>query len=195
MATIAGRRAKSASGRLAPSCVVHFDSSLKSEAPDGATDSDGPAKAMVAWTVRSAPLVGDPDVAGRTEPDVDQHLHAAADIAAGRRDGVAGLHVGRAVFGAKATQLDDSRRGAGQVGNPDVVVAVDGDGPRSRNPLAIDRREARFSSVGAEDSDAAPLPSGRLRSQSGDQHLAGPVQRVGIVVEIDLHRGRNFQLL
>src|SRR5208282_5059712 len=62
----------------------------------------------------------------RADADVDLHLLAAADIAAGRRDGVAGLETGRAGLGAEAAQLHDPRRRVGQVGNPDVVIVVDG---------------------------------------------------------------------
>src|SRR5271169_3926601 len=51
------------------------------------------------------PIVGHPDVAGRANADVNLHLQSAADVAARRRDRVAGLHPGRAVLGVKAAEF------------------------------------------------------------------------------------------
>ena len=53
------------------------------------------------------PVVGHPNIAGRADADVDLQLQPTADIAARRRDRIAGLHAGRAGLGAEATEMHD----------------------------------------------------------------------------------------
>src|SRR4051812_6391281 len=79
--------------------------------------------------VEVLPVVHDPHVARRPDREIGLHLEAPAHVAAGRRDLVAGLHAGRAVLGTHAAQLRDRAVRAGEVGDPDVVVAVDGRRP------------------------------------------------------------------
>ena len=57
-------------------------------------------------------VVGHPNIAGRADADVDLQLQPTADIAARRRDRIAGLHAGRAGLGAEATEMHDSGRRA-----------------------------------------------------------------------------------
>ena len=53
------------------------------------------------------PVVGHPNVTGRTDADVNLQLKAAADIAAGWRYRISCFHTGRAILSSDAAQLDD----------------------------------------------------------------------------------------
>ena len=57
-------------------------------------------------------------------------LHSTTHVAAGRRDGVAHLHAGRVGLGPTTGQLHDAARRIGEVGDPDVIVAVHSSCPR-----------------------------------------------------------------
>src|SRR5262249_11575275 len=70
------------------------------------------------------PVVHHPYVARRRDREVRLHLQAAAHVAVGWGDLVAGLEAGRAVLGARAAELRDRAVGHREIGNPDVVVAV-----------------------------------------------------------------------
>src|ERR1700722_18303322 len=58
------------------------------------------------------PIVGDPDVAGRVDGGVNEHLHTTAFVATGRGNGVAGFHARRARLRPCTTQFSEpsSRR-------------------------------------------------------------------------------------
>src|SRR5271166_1469429 len=71
------------------------------------------------------PVVGYPDVARWSDSNIDLQLQPAANVAAGRRDRITGLHARRTVFGAETTELHNASRCTGKIGNPDVVVPVD----------------------------------------------------------------------
>ena len=103
------------------------------------------------------PVVHHPDVACRIDGDIDLHLQAAAHVAAGRRNLVAGLHAGRTVLGADAAQLHDRTARHGEVGNPDVVVAVHGHGPRPGETAAGERRARKLGAVRPQQRDAATV--------------------------------------
>ena len=71
--------------------------------PQRVESASGDAEA----TVDVLPVVHHPDVARRADREIGLHLQAAAHVAAGRRDLVAGLDAGRAVLGADAAELHD----------------------------------------------------------------------------------------
>src|SRR5690242_13210194 len=58
-------------------------------------------------TVYVLPVVYYPDVARRPDCEIGLHLQTSADVSAGRRDLVTGLHAERAVLSAHAAQLCD----------------------------------------------------------------------------------------
>ena len=70
------------------------------------------------------PVVHHPDVARWSDREIGLHLQTSADIADGRRDLVAGLHVGRTILGAGTTKLYDWTVRSSKIGYPDIVVAV-----------------------------------------------------------------------
>src|SRR5208337_225830 len=75
------------------------------------------------------PIVSHPDVARRIDRNIGQHLHVAAHISAGRRNGVTRFHTRRAGLGPHAAQM--SNRPADEVGYPNLIVAVDRGAPRT----------------------------------------------------------------
>src|SRR5262245_13132881 len=83
-------------------------------------------------TVEVRPVLHHPPNARGSNGQIGLHLQATANIAAWRADLVAGLEAGRAVLGTRAAELRDWIVRSGEVGDPDIVVAVDGRRPGSR---------------------------------------------------------------
>ena len=68
----------------------------------------------------------------RGERDVGLHLQASSYVAAGRRNLVARLEARRAILRARTAELHDRTVRHGEVGDPNVVVAIHGRSPRPR---------------------------------------------------------------
>src|SRR5262249_43230919 len=105
------------------------------------------------------PVVADPHVPGGVDGNVHLHLHPAANKADRRRDRVAHLHSRRAGFGPVAAQFRDWVGRIGVVGNPDMVVAVNGDRPWNDNTMAVHWRPCPLA-VRAQDKDGAAPRAG-----------------------------------
>src|SRR5262245_17997337 len=101
------------------------------------------------------PVVHHPHSPSWADGEVRLHLQAATDIAAEWRNLVAGLHAGRAVLGADATELHDWTVRHREVGDPDIVVAVNDYGPWPRKTAACERRTRKLRAVGSEQRDTA----------------------------------------
>ena len=122
-------------------------------------------------TVNVLPVVHRPDVARRIDGDIGLHLQAAAHVPAGRRDLVTRLHARRTVFGLHAAQLHDRAVGHGEVGDPDIVVAIHGHGPRTGKAAADKWRPGILAPVRTEQRDAASIGATCLLGHGADQHF------------------------
>ena len=103
------------------------------------------------------PVVRHPDVPGRIDVDINLHLQATTDVAAGRRNLVARLHAGRTVFGPDAAQLRDRTARRSEVGDPDIVIAIHGRSPWPRETAARERRARIRGAVRPQQRDAATI--------------------------------------
>src|SRR5262249_37618248 len=113
------------------------------------------------WITEAAvhvlPVVHYPHVPGRSDREIGLHLEPAAHVPAGRRDLIAGLEAGRAVFGTHAAQLRNRTVRPCEVRDPDVVVSVDGRRPRTGQAAARERRAWILGTVRPQQRDAAAV--------------------------------------
>src|SRR5271166_5749080 len=72
------------------------------------------------------------------------------------------MNAGRAVLGAHAAQFHDRAAWHGEVGNPDVVVAVDYRCPRTRKATALEWRAGIWRAIWAQQCDAAAVHGASL---------------------------------
>src|SRR5262249_38861354 len=134
------------------------------EADDALAGTAGGERLDVALEQRLdvLPVVAHPDVAGRIDVDVNLHLQTAAHVTAGRGNRIAHLLAGRPGVGVCAAKLHDANFVAGKVVHPDVVVAVDGYGPRACQTVATDGRARVLASIATQYRDASAFQISRL---------------------------------
>src|SRR5262249_42277352 len=99
------------------------------------------------------------------------HLQTASDITARRRDLIARLETRRAVLGAGAAKLDYWAIRCGEVGNPDVIVAVNRRSPGTWKTTAHEWRTREFAAIRSQKRDAATFVSSSLLEHRPRQHL------------------------
>src|SRR5271170_8452672 len=113
-------------------------------------------------TVYILPIVHRPDIACRIDSNIGQHLQTPSHVAVWGRYLPAGMYAGRAVLRAHAAQLHNRTTRPGEIGDPDVVVAIHGNGPRARQTAALERRARIWRSVRPQHRDAATVDGASL---------------------------------
>jgi hypothetical protein len=102
------------------------------------------------------PVVTHPHIPGRINGEIHLHLQAATHITAGRRNRVSHLLARRPGGRIGPAQLHNPVFIAGEVADPDIVVASDNHGPRAGQTIAADGRARRLASVRTQNRDASP---------------------------------------
>jgi hypothetical protein len=82
---------------------------------------------------------------------------ASTHVPAGRRHLIACLHAGRTGLGAHSAQMCDPTRRTGEVGDPDVVVAIHGNGPGAGKTATRERRAGIFGAIRPQQRNAASV--------------------------------------
>src|SRR5215831_10745540 len=89
------------------------------------------------------------------EGEMARSVCICTHIAAGRRDLVAGLEAGWAVLRAYATEVRNGAVGHCEIGNPDVVVAIDDHCPGPGKAATRERRAGILRAIRPQQGDAA----------------------------------------
>ena len=138
--------------------------------------------------VNVLPVVGDPHVASWINVNINLHLQASADVAEGRRNGIARFHAWRTVLGANSTQVRELSRRAGKIRDPNVVVAIHCRCPRTWETAASKWTARKLAAVRFQHNYAATLFAAFLFRQNFRQIVRSLLETFGLEPYTHVHQ-------